>query len=96
MKKFRKISYVHICILSSFIFSVKSIKLTSIIHNWNVCEWNIQLSSYFDTCFKKKIGQILHVFGVEMDRQRRGYTSSWESGMESILWRYLFFVCLVT
>ena len=43
---------------------------------------------------EKKNGQIL--FGVEMDRRRRGYTSSGESGMESNLLRYLFFVCLVT
>ena len=43
MYKFRKISNVHICILISsiFIFSVKSIKLTSIIHNWSVYECNI-------------------------------------------------------
>ena len=39
----------------------------------------------------EKIGQILH--GVEMDRQRRGYTSFGESGMKSSLLRYLFF-CL--
>ena len=43
---------------------------------------------------EKKIGQIL--FGVEMDRRRRGYTSSGEYGMESNLLRYLIFVCLVT
>ena len=44
----------------------------------------------------KKIGQIL--FGVEMDRGRRGYTSSGESGMKSSLLRYLFifFFFLVT
>ena len=29
----------------------------------------------------EKTGQIL--FGVEMDRRRKEYTSSWESGMES-------------
>ena len=39
----------------------------------------------------EKIGQILLVTGVEMDRQRRGYTSSGESGMKSSLLRYLFF-----
>ena len=43
---------------------------------------------------EKKNGQIL--FGVEMDRRRRGYTSSGESGMESSLLRYLIIVCLVT
>ena len=37
---------------------------------------------------KKKPGQIL--FGVEMDRRRRGFTSSGESGMKSSLLRYLF------
>ena len=42
----------------------------------------------------KKIGQIL--FGVEMDRRIRGYTSSGESKMRSSLLRYLFFVFLVT
>ena len=42
------------------------------------------------TCFfdQKKNSQIL--FGVEMDRQRRGYTSSGESGLVSSLLRYLF------
>ena len=87
-----KISNVQICILSTsiFIFSVKSIKLTSI-HNWNICEWTIQFSSYFDTRYRKKIGQIL--FRVEIDNRRRGYTSSGESGMKSSLLRYLFF-CL--
>ena len=44
--------------------------------------------------FEKKIGQIL--FGVEMDRRRRGYTSSGESGMKRSLLRYLFFAFLVT
>ena len=46
----------------------------------------------------EKIGQILPLFGVEMDRQRRGYTSYGESGMKSSLLRYLFFcfVFLVT
>ena len=38
---------------------------------------------------EKKIGQIL--FGVEMDRRRRGNTSSGESGMKSNLLRYSFF-----
>ena len=40
----------------------------------------------------EKNGQIL--FGVEMDRRRRGYTSSGESGVESSLLKYLFIYLL--
>ena len=46
----KNILNVQIRILSSpiFIISVKSIKLTSNIHNWNVYELINQFSSYFD------------------------------------------------
>ena len=49
MLKFPKISKVQICILSSSIFisSVKSIKLTSIIHNWN----NLWMKYYISKLF---------------------------------------------
>ena len=41
----------------------------------------------------EKVGQI--PFRVEMERRRKGYTSSGGSGMESSLLRYLFF-CLLS
>ena len=81
---------VHVSIPSSpiFIFSVLSIKVTIIIHNWHMHKWINKFSSYFDTLLEKKISPIL--IGVEINRWRIGYTSSGDSGMERSLFRHIF------
>ena len=89
MLKFRKIikcSNPHTS-LPIFIYSVKSLKIISIMHNWHVLERNNQYSSYFDT-FLKKSSQIL--IRIEM------HTSSEHSGMESSLLKHIFLGFLVT
>ena len=73
--------------LPIFIYSVKSLKIISIMHNWHVLERNNQYSSYFDT-FLKKSSQIL--IRIEM------HTSSEHSGMESSLLKHIFLGFLVT
>ena len=83
MLKFQKLLNVdEICIFSTpiFIFSIKPIKIKSIIHIWNVLKWINQFLKLFWHIFVKKSSQIL--FRVEMDRQRRRYTNSRDSGMD--------------
>ena len=90
-RNFKKILNMQIRILSSPILRliIKSIKITSFIHNWKLYEWTNKFPSYFDTLFREKNGEIL--FGVEMNRLKGGYTSSGESGMGCSMLRYLIF-----
>ena len=67
-----------------------SIKITLIIYINDICANELINFQVISTHFliSKKYREKL--FGVEMDRRRRGYTSSGDSGMESNLLTHIF------
>ena len=86
--------YIQIRIFSSPIlkFCIKSIKLTSIIHNWNESIFKLFWHTFFLGGGGRKWPNT-YMYYLELKWIDE---SSGESGMESSLLRYLFFVFLVT
>ena len=77
MLKFRKIIKCSNPHTSSpiFIYSVKSIKIISIMHNWHVLERNNQYSSYFDTHFWKNLAK--YQIGLKWTDEEKGTYIFW-------------------